>query len=96
MQPPPGWVIKTSDDQLQTTMSCVERWAARLAKGPDPAASVARAAVGACDGAIASLVVMGAKDRIHDAPHYADREWWRDHALFIAVQTRAGNCYPDA
>lgn len=96
MQPPPGYPSKTSSDQLQVAMSCVERWSARLATGPDPAPHVARAAVNACGGAIDHLVQLGREDHIEDDPDFSDRQWWRDHALFIAVQTRAGDCYPDA
>lgn len=96
MQFPAGMMPKTSDDQMQVAFSCVERWAARLARGPDPAVIVARAAVFTCANAIAYLVEMGRKDRIVERADYADLSWWRDHALFIVVQTRAGDCYPDA
>lgn len=43
----------SADDQRQVTYSCVERWAARLARSKmDAAADVAKAAVGACEDAI--------------------------------------------
>ncbi len=96
MKWPVGMPVSTTEDQVQVTFACVERWAARFAKGPDSPYAVARAAVAACDGAIEQLTEMAKKPGSVDYTDYQDKAWWRDRAMFIAVQTRAGNCYPDA
>jgi hypothetical protein len=90
------YVAKTADDQRQVTYACVERWSARLARskvdGPD---DVAKAAIGACEDAIVAMrkkmLTEGQNDWLEMTPGF-----WRRRAFFIAVQTRAGNCYPDA
>lgn len=95
MQFPSALVVKTSDDQLQVTAYCVEHWAARLAKGPDNVDAVVRASIAGCYDAIERLQVMTARDHIA-GEWYSDIAHWQRRALFIAVQTRAGNCYNDA
>jgi hypothetical protein len=94
----PGDVPRTADDQMQATASCVERWAARLAASPDPAPDVAEAVVtGACGVAIASLQEMSEQESPEEGGSgNISVAYWRGRALFITVQTRAGNCYPDA
>ena len=44
-------VPQNSGEQLQVLSSCMERWAARLARSNDPAPYVVRAAISNCDGA---------------------------------------------
>lgn len=92
---PAGRVVKTSDDQLQVTSYCVERWAARLAKGQNNAETAARAAIAGCHDAIERLASMTQRDHIAGEWFSADGYWHR-RALFVAAQTRAGNCYPNA
>lgn len=87
---------KTADDQRQVTYSCVERWAARLAQSKtDKATEVAEAAVGACED---TITVLAEKMRAEDEADWMEMKpgFWHRRAQFIAVQTRAGNCYPDA
>lgn len=95
MKFPSALVVKTSDDQLQVTAYCVEHWAARLAKGPDNVDAVVRASIAGCYDAIERLQVMTTRDHIA-GEWYSDIAHWQRRALFIAVQTRAGNCYNDA
>ncbi len=91
----PGVVAKSADDQRQVLYSCMERWAARLAASPDPAPTVARATIAACDEA--RLYYADWLERDQTPPDKATtREYWTERAIFIAVQTRAGNCYKDA
>jgi hypothetical protein len=86
----------TADDQRQVVFSCVERWAARLAHSEgDSATEVAGAAVAACEDAIA-LLDQKSRQEEEGARLEARPGFWNRRALFIAVQTRAGNCYPDA
>lgn len=93
----PGVVPKTADDQMQVTAYCVEHWAARLAGGPDVASEVVEAVIGACDGAIVALDAAKTKEVAgSEISLGAARNYWRKRAQFIVVQTRAGNCYPDA
>ncbi len=90
------YAAKTADDQRQVTYGCVERWAARLARSKtDSASDVAEAAVGACEDAI---TVLTEKIRTEDEANWMEMTpgFWHRRAQFIAVQTRAGNCYPDA
>lgn len=91
----PNGAPQSADDQRQVLYSCMERWAARLARSDDAAPYVARAAVAACDDArqyYANWLV-----RENTPPDEATkREFWIERTMFIAVQTRAGNCYPDA
>ena len=88
----PNAVVATADDQKQVLYSCMERWAARLSHSNDAAPYVARAAVAACDEA--RLYYM---QRLMTENLPQDREttssFWLERTLFIAVQTRAGNCY---
>ena len=86
---------KTADDQRQVTFWCVERWAARLAAAPDSAEKVADAAFAACEDAV---TMYEQKVRSEGGEIRAEQMqgFWRRRALFIVVQTRAGNCYPDA
>lgn len=92
----PG-IPQTADDQMQVTAYCVERWAARLAAAPDDASEVVKAVLGACDNAIAYLEQAKAKEQPGSEmlPDQA-RSYWRKRAQFIVVQTRAGDCYPNA
>ena len=87
----------TADDHKQATTYCVERWAARLAHAPDAASLVAEAVVTNCDGIILAYEDAKAKENAGSnmTPDQA-RDYWRKRALFIALQTRAGHCYPDA
>lgn len=79
-------IPKTLGERRDFAASCVEHWAARLAKSKqDSASDVAKAATVACSGAI-----------MQAATPNEDRSYWFDRAHFIAVQTRAGDCYPDA
>lgn len=91
----PDMPIRTADDQRQVLYSCMERWAARLSNSPDAASLTARAAVAACDEA--RLYYADYLKRANSAPDKeTTREFWIERTLFIAVQTRAGNCYKDA
>ncbi len=93
----PGVVPKNADDQMQITVHCVEHWAARLAAAPDAASQVVEAVISACDGAIVYLEdAKSREDPGSEMSPEAAREYWRRRAQFIVVQTRAGNCYPDA
>lgn len=93
--------VRRSDDRICSAApatvepgqwaSCIHRWAYRLAKSPDPAEVVAKAAVAACSDAVA-WQVNNAKpedrtqllaDIMRSAP---------DWALFRVVQARAGSC----
>jgi hypothetical protein len=87
---------KTADDQRQVTYGCVEHWAARLAQSKiDSASEVADAAVGACEDAI---VLLAEKMQAENQGDWMELKpgFWQRRAKFIAVQTRAGNCYPNA
>jgi len=93
----PGLIPKSADDQMQLTAYCVERWAARLSHSPDDASQVVEAVIGACDGAIIAYEAAKAKeDKANNVPRTEAYDYWRKRAQFVAVQTRAGNCYPDA
>ena len=85
-------------DQRQVVASCVERWAARLAAAPDSASDVANGVVtGACGTAIEYLQRMEESENPDGvSPLDAKRAYYYGRALFITIQTRAGNCYPDA
>lgn len=91
---------KTTDDQKQVTYSCMERWAARLARGTDSADEVSKAAFAACREALvyyrSYLIKDGVITETGPMPTEATDEFWLGRTMFIAVQTRAGNCYPDA
>lgn len=82
-------------DQRQVTYSCVERWAARLSRSPDSAGDVAVAAFAACEDAVfvynERLAAEQTTGSLEQTPGF-----WLRRARFIAVQTRAGDCYPDA
>lgn len=93
----PGLIPKTADDQMQLTSYCVERWAARLSHAPDRASEIVEAVIGACDGAISAYEAAKAKeDETYDLSRADAYAYWRKRAQFVVVQTRAGNCYPDA
>jgi hypothetical protein len=84
-------------EKQKYAMSCVEHWAARLARSKaDNADNVAKAAVQACHGAIEAAAEPETPNAMDASPTKVDYDYWRRHAHFIAVQTRAGNCYPDA
>lgn len=97
----PG-IPKTADDQLQVLYSCMERWAARLARSErDSASEVAKAAVAACENAILYYNIYLNKElkqpiQADDLPKESFEKFWIERARFIAVQTRAGKCYADA
>jgi hypothetical protein len=92
----PG-VPVTADDQKQATTYCVERWAARLSRAKDTATEVADAVVTICDGNILAYEAAKAKGEAGSNMSPPDaREYWRKRALFIAIQSRAGHCYPNA
>ncbi len=73
-------------------MECVENWAARLAQGPDDARTIAEAVSSACADGVQAENDLHLKE--YKRPiDVAERERsLQRHALFIAVQTRAGNC----
>lgn len=86
---------QTSGEQLQILSSCMERWAARLARSNDPAPYVVRAAISNCDRA--RVIYAQWLERGKEGPaQETEREYWVDRMMFIVVQTRAGNCYKDA
>jgi hypothetical protein len=92
----------TKDEQEQNLYSCVERWAAKLARSPqDSATEVALAAVAVCENeliiynAATGQEATGPLTTIDFGPKNYE-EFWVNRARFIAVQTRAGDCYPDA
>ncbi len=95
-------VPTTAEDQQQVLYSCMERWAARLAKSKqDSATEVAKAAVAACEEALMYYRYMFGKEGefkipLKDYPKISTEEFWVERARFIAVQTRAGNCYEGA
>lgn len=91
----PNTVVKSADDQRQVLYSCMERWAARLSHAKDAAPIVARAAVAACDEARAYYAERLMLEKL-PLDNETQREFWMERTLFIAVQTRAGNCYKDA
>ena len=83
-------------DRSQRSSSCVERWAARLARSPrDSARDVADAAIEGCRETVRYEVAEWNKQGTVTDFDATVRDYWR-RAHFIAVQTRAGNCYPDA
>ena len=91
----PNAAVQSAEDQRQVLNSCMERWAARLSHSPDAASLVARAAVAACDEA--RIYYADLLEAEKSAPNkQTTREFWIERTLFIAVQTRAGNCYNDA
>lgn len=79
-------------EQYGVALGCVEHWSARLATGKDTASEVAAATLGACAEAFDYEAKLAAEENVEPTI----REFWYGRALFIAVQTRAGNCYPDA
>lgn len=85
----------TVTDQRQAVYACVERWSARLSKGDESIRDVSQAAVAACEDAIVLLRSFADKEQ-SDLAREGQAEFWTRRAHFIAVQTRAGNCYPDA
>lgn len=79
-------------DQYRNSRACIERWAARLSRGPDTATEASRAAIANCSGQIAFSEQLAAKEGL--APTSPIE--WEHSALFIVVQARAGRCYQDA
>lgn len=83
---------------------CLHRWGYRLAGAPEPAATAAEAALGACYDAVEAWAtrIVGTEDRL---PDYRDPitgrlvdfranlfQEARSYALFYVVQARAGKC----
>lgn len=86
---------QTADDQKQVLYSCMERWAARLARSKESPDVVARAAFAACEDALVYYQAALAREKLPDTPE-SNADFWLRRSLFIAVQTRAGDCYKDA
>lgn len=85
-----------TEDQEQATAHCVDKWATKLAVGPDSAPDVAEAVVrGACDDAIQHLQGLTVPSDDPEQPAADPFARWKDQALFIVIQTRAGNCLVD-
>ena len=85
--------VKTANDQRQIMVSCIDHWSRRLAKSErDSAYEVADAALGACWDAIETYVSMADVEKTPTDGVEAIATNWRRHAIFVAVQTRAGNC----
>lgn len=82
----------------QQAAYCVEHWAARLAPGPDAAPVIAASIVrSACRGSITAAHEAWVEQR----PGAADTlesitQGWKQRAIFIISQVRAGRCYPNA
>ena len=89
------YAAKTADDQKQVLYSCMERWAARLARSKESPDVVARAAFAGCEDALLYYQAAQAREKEPDTPE-SNADFWLRRTLFIAVQTRAGNCYKDA
>lgn len=86
-------VAQNSDEQRQMMISCIDHWARRLAQSEvDPAQDVAAAAVTACRDAIQYYVAMSAKEGRPTSGYSEVASYWKDHAHFVAVQSRAGKC----
>lgn len=100
---------KQADPYYQQTMAtdCVNRWAYRLAKSPDPAPVVADAVMGACADLVFRLAYAQENDSKRrgknengfdsftglEANRYAlTAKEMRRQALFSVVQARAGKC----
>ena len=96
MQVLPGQSLDSTLSRLQVTESCVERWAARLATGPDSVTEVATGAIGACDKTFYHLRRQQIKEYGATEPLGEMREFWQRRAKFVALQVRAGNCHPEA
>jgi hypothetical protein len=60
--------------------------------GAFTASEVAAATLGACVESLDYEAELAARENAKPT----SREFWYECALFIAVQTRAGNCYPGA
>ncbi len=74
--------------------ACVHKWAYRLAQSSDPAETVAKAVVGACN-----EVASYAAEKVSPGPTEAGSKAYQDalaiaetDALFRVVQARAGHC----
>lgn len=81
--------------QKQVLYSCMAQWAARLARSKESPHAVARAAFAACEDALVYYQAVLAKEKQPETTE-SDADFWLRRTLFIAVQTRAGNCYKDA
>lgn len=85
------------DTRLQAAVACVERWSARLAQADDSADVIAEAVIATCHqeierfetGAIRQYGKIGGLDQETCA-------YWRGKAMFVALQVKAADCYPDA
>ena len=82
----------TSDDEKQVLYSCMERMAARLARSKEAPDVVSRAAFAACEDALLFYQGALAREKKPETPE-SRADFWLRRTLFIAVQTRAGNCY---
>jgi hypothetical protein len=84
---------KTAQDQYEVMVSCIDNWSRRLAKSPqDAAQEVADAALGGCQDTVGLYVSMSEKEGQPTEGVEAISAYMRRHALFVAVQTRAGDC----
>lgn len=90
----------TMDDYNQVMTYCVERWAARLAASDASASEISRASIDPCSTTLAfyrDAIVNEQRMQPGDAlPEVGTTPYWERRALFIAIQTRAGGCYPSA
>lgn len=84
-------------DYGQAARACVERWAARLARGSDALNLIADTVVAACHQEIERLEDGGivSYDQVKPLEPQV-RAYWHGHAMFIGAQVRAADCYPDA
>lgn len=86
-----------ADQYEQSARACVERSAARLARGRDALDIIADTVIAIChqeierleDGEIVSFGRMKPLDQ-------QVRDYWHGRAMYIGAQVRAADCYPDA
>ena len=98
------WLTQRPDDpnkdsltQKEAATACVERWSARLAHGTDPARDIATAVVRTCNQEIERALTGHITHYDDLAPLTpATQAYWEGRAMFVAMQVRAKNCYPDA
>lgn len=84
-------------DYEKAARACVERWAARLATGPDPINLIADTVVATCHQEIerledGTIVSFGQVKPLEPQV----RAYWHGHAMLIGAQVRAAGCYSDA
>ncbi len=97
VEPPFETPVKDIPYRRAVAFACVERWAARLSRGPDTPSAISEAVLGACEDSIAFYVEERSKALKQEMPTPSEYErFWRRRATYIAVQTRAGGCYKDA